>query len=561
MPDQHRKDRYQRQVASMRRERESFIEQYRNLAQFVTPRRGRFYTQDRNKGDRRWAEIINSTATRALRIAVSGMFTGIMSPSRPWHWLRPKNDPDLAEFGPVKQWLWFVMNQQRDIFRQSNLYSMSPVMLKEVLQFGTGCMSHEDDREHVARFYAETVGSYMIGQDDTYRVNTVVREKEMTVRQIVARFSDRGEVNPDISPHVKRQYDVGNYHEWYPVTHVVEPNDDFLEGSPISRRRKYRSVYYEPGNNEKDAFLSEGGFDLFPFYCPRWEVTGEDIYGTDCPGMTALGDVRGLQHEERRKAQGLDKMVSPVLQGPPSLRNVPIQNLPGHAIIHEAAGGQHFLRPAYEVNLPLQHMVVDIEKVERRINEDYFVDLFQAISEMEGVQPRNQLELMQRNSERLLQLGPVLERAHGEFLSQLVDRVFDQQVKRRMLPPAPEELQGEPLEIRFVSTLAMAQQAIATGNVERLLAYVLGLAEAYPDALDKFDADQSIDLYADLIGAPPELVVPDDRVAELRVQRRQQQQAMAVAQAVQQAGPAIAQLGNVKLDEDNVASRMVEATQ
>lgn len=557
MPDHDTRDHYQRRVAAMRTERESFIQHYRDLAQFVTPRRGRFYTQDRNKGDRRWGEIINSEATRALRVCTAGIFTGIMSPSRPWHWLGPMQDPELAEFGPVKGWLHFVLEQQREIFRQSNLYNMVPVLIKEVIQFGTGCISHEDDKDTVQRFFTETVGSYMIGQDESYRVNTVVREKEMTVEQIIRRFSEKGEVNPDISPAVRRAWDTGRYDQWYPVTHFVDENPDHDENSRRSERKRYRSVYYEPGHVDRDAFLSKRGFDVFPFYVPRWEVTGEDIYATDCPGMTALGDVRGLQHEEKRKAQAIDKLVNPPLQGPPSLQNVPIRNLPGHATVY-GAEGNHVLRPIHEVNPRLNEMMLDIEKVERRIQQAYYVDLFNAISEMEGVQPRNQLELSQRNAERLLQLGPVLERLQNDFQAQLVERTFRQQIARGMLPDAPEELQGQPLEIKFVSTLAMAQQAITTGNVERLYAYVTAVSQTHPEARHKFDALQSIDLFADLIGAPPELVVPDDEVQARLQQEAQEQQALQAAQFAQQAGQAINQAGNTQINPETLAGRVLD---
>ncbi len=179
-------------------------------------------------------------------------------------------------------------------------------------------------------------------------MDTIVREFEMTVAQIVSKFSpSRDEVGKNISAAVRSQYDRGNYHAWYPVIHFVGPNQDYRPGRLAPRYRPYKSCYYEPGNVDKDAFLRQGGYYEFPFYAPRWETTYEDIYGTSCPGMVALGDIRQLQLQEKRKAQGIDKMVSPPLHGPPALKNAVINNLPGLATIYDTGGTDRGLRPVY----------------------------------------------------------------------------------------------------------------------------------------------------------------------------------------------------------------------
>jgi len=559
-----------RRLAGAKKERSSFDDQYRNLAEFISPRRGRFFRNERNRGGRHWwNNIVNSQATWALRVAVAGMFNGIMSPSRPWLLLET-DDPDVSEHGPAKVWFYLVQEQMRRIFNASNLYNMAPVMIREQLLFGTGCMSQVDDDETLARFYTHTVGSYYIAQNDRFIVDTVYREFERTVTQIVQQFSSGGEVSKKISPAVRRQYDLGNYDLWYPLIQVVEPNEGLRLGSLRSNQLPYKSVYFEPGNNDKSTLLSEGGFFEFPYYCPRWEVTNEDVYGTDCPGMTALGNVRQLQLEEKRKAQGLDKMVSPPLHGPASLRNQLVSSLPAGGTFYDAPNQQNTLKPIYEVNLRLQELIQDLEHVEGRISRDFYVDLFLAISNMEGVQPRNQLELMQRNQERLLQLGPTVEREFGEFLDPMVSRTFNQMVRAStdadgnwrsdaIIPPPPPVLQNRPLKPRYISTLAMAQQAISTGNIDRLAAFVAGLAQSFPQVADKFDADQAVDEYASLIGAPPRLVVPDEEVRKIREQRAAiERQATQMAMAQAQAGIAKT-AGDTRMTSDTLAGKMFQA--
>jgi len=534
-------------------ERTSFIGHYRELSDFIQPRTGRYFVDDVNKGDKRWNSIINSRATQALRVATAGLFNGVMSPSRPWFQLGSP-DTDLNDFGPVKQWLTQVEELMRRIFNGGNIYNMSPVMLRELLLYGTGCLSHVDDFEDVSRFYAHTVGSYVIAQNDRYMINTVGREYKMTVEQIYRQFYKTGK----ISQPIRDAYDNGKYDAWFKIIHMVDENPEYIRGNPFAQNKKYREMYYDPTDVDKDHVLKQSGYDEFPFYTPRWDVTGEDIYGTDCPGMTALGDVKGLQHEEKRKAQAIDKMVSPPLHGPPSLRNTAVSSLPGGVTTYEAGQSQG-LKPIYEVRPQIGELVQDIQAIETRINEAFYVDLFKAISDMAGVQPRNQLELTQRNEERLLQLGPVLERLHGEYLDKVIDRQFAQMVRAKMLPEPPEELRDSPLKVTYISTLAMAQRAVQTGSIDRLVGFIGGLAAAgMPGAVHKLDEIQAVDEYATFLGVPPTVIRSDDDV-KARMEAEAQRAAQAAQMEQMQQGADIAKTaGEADLNLQGAATQAAD---
>ena len=548
-------------MKALKQERQSFDAHAKDLAQNIQPRRGRFLTSDRNKGGKRHQFIINSHATWALRTARTGLFAGVMNPARPWFRYRT-DDPDLMEFGPVKVWLNQVEMLHRDIFDEGNLYNMAPTMLGELMLFGTGCMLHVDDFDDVARFYTQTFGSYVIAQNARQQVTTLGREYEQTVEQLVKQFG-----LGNVSQTVRDQWDQGTYDTWHPVVHVIEPNPNFDPRRPGSRFKAWRSVKYQPNNSDKDKFLSRGGLDRFPAYCPRWEVTGEDIYGTDCPAMTSLGDIRGLQIEEKRKAQAIAKMVNPPLKGPASLRGKPVASTPGGLTTYDTGQGQEKLSSVYTTDPRIQELMLDIEKVEGRIDKAFFVDLFMSISNLEGVQPKSEFQLSQVNQESLIQLAPTLGRVHGEFLERMVDRLFDQTVQADILPEAPPELQGKELKVEFISSLAQAQHAVAVGDIERFFAFISNLAQipGYENVTDKGDADQAVDVYGHLSGTPARLVVPDDKVEERRQERaeaeqrqRQQEQLLELTKAG--LAPA-ATAGQADLTQDTPISRSVENVQ
>lgn len=549
------KDYFLKRKTALQLERQSFIPHWRELSEFIRPRKGRFFTQDRNKGDKRYQSIINSKATWSLRVAVAGMLAGTMSPTRPWFNFETY-DPELMERPDVKMWLYKVEQIIRQIFNDSNLYGQASSFISELLLFGTGAISHVDYFDTVARFFTHTAGSYYIGQDDNYNVDTFCREIELSVKQIVQWFGLE-----NCSEAVKDAYDKGNYEAWYPVVQLIEPNNLYDPNKKWSINKKFRSVYYEPGlegkalDNEK--LLSVKGFDEFPVHTTRWDVTGEDVYGTDCPAMGALGDIKALQIEEKRKAQAIDKMINPVLTGPAAFRNVPITNLPGGVVLADITDGQG-LTPVHKVDPRLTELREDMNSIEKRIEQAFFVDLFLAISTMEGIQPRNQLDLIQRNEERLLQLGPVLERFHGEFLDPLMDRTFNQAVRASILPPPPDDLSGQELKVRYISTLAMAQRAVATQSIDRVGAFVGTLVSyGFENVLEKFDAEQAVDEYAKAVGVPPSVIVPDEVLQERRAAQAERQQLAEANELANQAADTAKKLGDTNTQDKNALTDLV----
>src|SRR3990167_7102443 len=130
--------------AALENERTSFMSHWRDLSDYILPRRSRFTVQDVNRGDRRNLKIIDSTATLAARTLRSGMMAGVTSPSRPRFRLTTP-DIALAEFGPVKAWLHFVTTRMEDVFRRSNAYNSLPIVYSDMGTFATAAMFIEED--------------------------------------------------------------------------------------------------------------------------------------------------------------------------------------------------------------------------------------------------------------------------------------------------------------------------------------------------------------------------------------------------------------------------------
>jgi hypothetical protein len=560
--------------AQLENERSTFLPQWRESGENILPRRVRFVTTDANKGDRRNQKITDTTPTLSARTLRSGMMSGVTSPARPWFRLSVA-DQKLAALGAVKDYLYEVSQSMATVFLKSNLYNVLPIIYGDIGVFGTGAMSVEEDMETVVRFYPYAIGSYAISNNNRLKIDTFYREFRMTVRQLVEEFADRdlktGAIKWDnFSTYVKSAWERGEYETWVDVRQVIKPNPDWNPKNPLSKFKRYLSVYYEAGQRgsgtspayateglDPDVMLRERGFDYFPILCPRWEVTGEDSYGTSCPGIDSIGDIKQLYLGEKRAAQAIEKMVNPPMKGPAALRNQKTSILPGDMTYIDEREGQGGFRPVHEINFRIAELEAKQQQIRGRIQRAFFEDLFLMLSQSDR-RDITAREIEERHEEKLLALGPVLEQLNQDLLDPLIDIVFQIMLKQGRLPEPPEELHGQPLKIEYISIMAQAQKLIGIAGVERFMGFVGQIAATHPEVADKVDVDQAIDVYGDMTSIPPGIVRPDDQVEQIRKQRQQAQQQQAQAEAAAQASQAAKNLSQADTGGDNALTRLMD---
>jgi hypothetical protein len=556
-------------------ERSSFEPQWRELAENIYPRRIRLSNTDTNRGDRRNQKIIDSTPTLAARTLRAGMQSGMTSPARPWFKLSTP-DPDLAEFQRVKDYLDIVTKRISTAFLKSNLYNALPVVYGDIGVFGTAALFMEEDFEQSYRFYPFPIGQYYLANDERLRVNVFVREFRMTVRQLVRRF---GQINgqtgsPDwsnISVQVKQLWDRGLTEAWVDIVHVIQPNDEYDPRRLHSKYKRFRSCYYEMGScgggqassakgymgsqGEEQKLLSEKGYDFFPVLCPRWEITGEDVYGSECPGMQAIGDSKALQLMRRREAQVIEKIVNPPMKAPTTLRNQPHSSLPGDTTYVDEREGQGGFRPVHEVQYRISELRASIEDHQRRVDQSFYKDLFLMLANDE----RSNItatEIAERKEEKLLALGPVLEQVNQDMLDPLIDNAFAMGQTQGMFPEPPEELRGIELRVDYISVMHQAQKLVSLGSIERLAQFAGQIAATNPEAQDKIDTDEMIDVYGETVSAPHGIIRSDEQVAAIRQGRAQQQQQQAAAEQMAQGAQAAKTLSETKLDDNSALGQL-----
>jgi hypothetical protein len=527
-----------RRWEALRQDRSSWMAHWREISECLLPRSGRFLVTDRNRGDKRHGMILDNTGTRALRVLAAGMMEGMTSPARPWFRLTT-SDPGLDEADDVKTWLAEVTRIMLMVFARSNTYRALHSGYEELGAFATWASIIVPDTRNVIHHHALTIGEYALAQDYAGKIDTLYREFEVTVAQAVAEFG-----HTNVSERIRNQYDRGDVDSPVRLLHAIEPRRERDTNRRDALNMPFRSVYFEPGG-QNGRVLRESGFRRFPALCPRWAVTSGDVYGNG-PGMEALGDIRQLQQEQLRKSQGIDYQTNPPLQIPTALKNQTLDTLPGGVSYVDQAGQGGGIRTAFEVQLNLQYLLADIQDVRERIKGSFYADIFMMMANSTN-QGMTATEVAERHEEKMLMMGPVIERLSNEIFYPLIDMTFERMVEAKIVPPAPAELQGRELNVEFVSMLAQAQRAISTNSVDRFVNSLGTIAQMKPEVTDKLDPDKWADAYADMLGVDPEMIVPSAQVALIRQQRQQAAAAQQAAQAAQQhaaAANSLAQAGN-----------------
>ena len=496
--------------------------EWKELSELINPRLGRFNVQG-SQADLtpNRSRILDEHASLEIRTLSAGLMSGITSPARPWFKLTLP-DPSMEDEEGVREYLYQVQQRIERVFAKSNLYNSLHSLYEELPLFGTACMMVDDHMEDGIRCYTYTAGEFCIALSADKRANTLYREFRMTVSQIVEQFGLEA-----CSSSVQKRHERGDLDSWVDVLHIIEPNTARAVGSPFENGMAFRCVYLELGSG-CTCPLYVGGYHELPFMAPRWDVTGNDTYGTG-PGSAALPTVKALQAMERKKAQGIANQVDPPLAVPSSLRGQEIDSLPGGRTYVDTAKGVEGIMPLNRYQIDIAGISADMELKKRQISKAFFADLFMLISN-DDRSNITATEIAARNQEKMIALGPVLERLGTELLNPLIDRVFAILARRDLLPPPPEAIQGSELRVEFISILAQAQQASATISIERTVGFIGNLAAMYPDALDKLDSDEAVNIYSRVLGAPATILRSESGVAELRQRKAQQAQMMQQAQ-------------------------------
>ncbi len=459
---------YRKRFNALTQARAPWVPTWKELAKYLAPTRGLFDGEAPNSGHRVDHKILlDSSASLAVGVLGAGMMSGLTSPSRSWFdlTLQPCT---LKKLPGASAWLLDVKKALESALAKSNVYSVLQGVYEEVSVFGTAAFLVEEDPQGGIFCRPFTAGEYMLDVDDKGRVNTFGRAFYMTAPQLANAFGAEN-LPPQIVAELSAQTAAP-----HKVMHLIFPNPKADDNWADFTHFAFSSVYFM----QDGTILRESGYHEFPVVAARWETKNStEIYGRG-PGWKALGDVKMLQKMQKTKLVALDKSTNPPVMVSASVQGE-INLLPG-GITRCNSLTDSAVKPAYQVQPDIAALDDAMEQVRQTIRSQFFADVFVMLS-AQDTPSLTATEVAERKQEKMLLLGPVLQRLKTELLDPLIERTYYILLRQGALPPAPELLHGLELHATYISMIAQAQRAAALEPLAQGVAFAEKLTQTAPE--------------------------------------------------------------------------------
>lgn len=536
---------------SAKGERSDWESEWRSISDFLLPGRGIYQTYAKPRKRKLTSpRVVNSVAEDALYVLTSGMSGGLTSPSRPWFKLGWA-DQKLEGIEPLKGWLQNCEDSLHTALQRSNFYAVINSFYVEYAGFGTGCIYvGEDSDDPVAPFRFEllTAGEYAFATNSMGRPSDFWRTIFLTPKQLVERFPDTA--SKEAKDLVAKNRPSAHRTYITVLEYIIQrPHQD----------KPYTKVYYEVTSSTTGAAdnqysgatapLEVSGYYEFPYPIGRWSTIGSDIYGVG-PGSRALPDIKRAQEMEKAFLMAAHKTINPPLNVPGRMRGK-LNTLPGGENYY--SNQNETISELYQVRFDYQGVTGAMERVEQRIQRNFFNDIFLTASRDPNASPLKATQVNVQEQEKMLRLGPVIERLQHEFLQPIIERCFNIMLRKGEFPelsPEYADMAGD-YNIALVSPLATAQRSVALQGINSFMAFVAQGAQYDQTILDNINVDAAAREMADISGVDLGILRPAEEVAQIRKQRAEAQ----AAQQQKEEQAAMAQMGSQMNAEQATAQK------
>jgi hypothetical protein len=402
----------------------------------------------------------------------------------------------------------------------SNFYQQAHEVYIDLGSVGNATLFEDDDSIDDIRFYARHPKEVYFVEDDREVVNMVFRKFQMTAYQAYT-FFGADKCGEAIIKAVEEDKDYGKQFDFI---HHVCPRS-LRKAGKIDAKNKPFASYWVSMTDKKT--VREGGYDEFPFFCPRFYKNSGEVYGYG-PSYTCFPSIERINNSTECYEESAYQDAYPPwlmehdgLMGTLDLRRDAINYQRQPLSQGEAVKSLTHNR---NIQIGLDYM----DRQASKIRSAFFVDLFLSIAQTPNM---TATEVIERTQEKMLILGPVLGRLQTEFLNPVIYRTFNILLRRGKLPQVPSALQGKDWDVVYVSPLAKAQRAVQAKDMNTFLSIVAQMAQIAPTVLDKVKTDTVVDKMAKIYSVDPDIIADDEDVDGIRQQRAEQmaqQQKMAV---------------------------------
>ncbi len=519
--------------------KEDYLGLWEYIGRYVNSRRELIRGSQRwdKKGQYRGKRSYSGVANAALGIWVDGMQGFMVAPNLTW-FKSTMDDWRLNEIDEVRIFLQEYDKAMYAAFRRSNYYGVLGEWFRDAGSIGTAVLYTEEDIANKTEVHIPIhPREVFISEDKHGEVDTLFRKFMLTARQAVQKFGEE-KLSTIIVGNAKDHPE--KMHEFI---HAVFPNDEPMFGKLDSANKRFKSVHIESSNkgssdNGEEIILKEKGYDVFPYAVWRYRKNSDEIYGYS-PAAEAMAEILTLNQFGKTLLMAAQKSVDPPVNAPEQMRG---------KIRLEPHGYNYFDNSKDIVSTINTGITFPIgtdreDKLERLIEDKYRVEFFLVLARSE--REMTATEIMERQSEKAVLMGPQTGRLASEGLRKNFDIVSDIEDRAGRLPSPPPVLleSSSDISIEFTGPLAQAQKRMFA--LQPIMAGLNGMERVsvlFPNAPDRINEKKLSEAVLDSTDFPQDLMNSDETVDQIRESRAQalaEQKAMETASQMAEAYPKI----------------------
>ena len=502
-------------VDTLKSERATWESHWQEIADYMLPRKNQILSTT-TPGEKRSINVLDNTGIYCLELLAGQLHGLLTNPNALWFELTT-GVLGIDRMDDVRIWLQRTARDIHTVLNNSNFQTEVHELYMDECGFGTAAMYiEEDDKTHV-RFSTKFIGEWFIDEDANGRVNQIYRCWKWKAPQIVEEFGI------DNVPKKVRDAFEKSEDTKFELICAIYPYS--LLGAPKGAYAYAKQTVIPELNHE----LQHEGYREFPYVVPRWSKGTGETYGRS-PAMTALPEVKTLNVMTETVIIGAQKVIDPPVMIPDEGFLLPIITKPG-GFNYYRSGSNDMIKPILN-DARIDFGYEALKEKRTRIREAFFVDQLML---QQGPQ-MTATEVLQRTEEKMRLLGPMLGRQQSEFLSPLIDRVFNIMLRRGLIDKQtiPQVLRGRKIDVKYSSLIAKAQRLSDAQNILRTIEATTPFIQMDPKVAQNFNGDMAVRAIAEIFGFPQEIIRPTKEVEALREAEAQAQQAVIAEQQSQQ---------------------------
>lgn len=482
-------------------------------------------------GGVRGSDIYDSTAILGIDRYEAAIGSIVVPRKQIWHTLTTDND-DLNKRADIQRWCEYATKRLFALRYEphANFESQFYMDLRSGGTYGTSSLI-VDERVGGGLYYrAMHVSEVYIDEDHAGFVDTVYREHELTLRQIVQKF---GLVA--LSDRMRMAWDDPRKHgEKWRLAVAVQPNETY-----DPERWDYAGKPIESTTISLDDkwIMKRAGYHTMPMPTSRVTTSPGDKWGRS-PAMKVLGVIKGVNEMAKTMLRAAHKAVDPALAFHDDGLINKLSTRPGGlnpGMVDER--GQLLVRPIeMGGNMPIGR---DVQEEERKtIRSAFLEEVFSIVFERRDRMTAT--EVMEIAAKTGVLVAPTSARIETEKLDPMVTRELDIGMRSgRIAPPPPVFFEaGAKVRTGYLNPMSRMARMESVSGFTQWTGMLVQAAAVDQTVLDIVDFEAAGRGSAEILGVPPSWVATPEDVAAKRQARAAAKQQQDIVQGLEPAGNA-----------------------